>query len=320
MPRTNLATILSLLLGATALAACSGGKNESESASTTNASNASNASNGTGETSSSSSGGMATTTSASGSATDSATGTTAATATSGTTGCNIFDCTDMGTVGMCDIWAQDCPDGEKCMPYADDGGNAWNATKCSPVDRNAAGIGEECMGGGVSGVDNCVKGSMCYYVDGETGLGVCVAFCTGSADAPMCQTLEEVCSISNDGVLILCRKNCNPLLQDCEGSAACLPASGTDKFVCIVDASGDTGAPGDPCEYLNSCDPGLLCADAQFVPGCQASGCCTEFCDLNDPNKDDACSKKGEGVTCEAYYEMDPPPGLENIGVCILPP
>ena len=220
----------------------------------------------------------------------------------------------------CSLWDQDCCPGEKCMPWANDGSNSWNATRCSEVADNPGQVGDECTveGSGVSGIDDCDVGSMCYYVDPETNVGTCVAFCEGSQAAPMCEP-GFLCSIANNGVLILCRRECDPLLQDCQGSAACLPAAGAEGFVCIVDASGESGAPGDPCEYLNSCDPGLLCADAQFVPGCQASGGCTEFCDLNDPNKDDACSKKGEGVTCEAYYEMDPPPGLENIGVCILP-
>src|SRR5689334_12336786 len=26
----------------------------------------------------------------------------------------------------CDEWAQDCPEGEKCMPWANDGSMAWN--------------------------------------------------------------------------------------------------------------------------------------------------------------------------------------------------
>jgi hypothetical protein len=32
----------------------------------------------------------------------------------------------------CDQWAQDCPPGEKCMPWANDGGSSWNATRCFP--------------------------------------------------------------------------------------------------------------------------------------------------------------------------------------------
>ena len=38
---------------------------------------------------------------------------------------------DGGSTIECDIWADDCPRGTKCMPWAADGGSTWNATKCS---------------------------------------------------------------------------------------------------------------------------------------------------------------------------------------------
>jgi hypothetical protein len=225
-----------------------------------------------------------------------------------------------GTEVECDVWMQDCPEGEKCMPWANDGGSSWNATRCSPVDDNPGQVGDECMveGSGVSGLDSCDVGSMCYYVDPETNVGTCVGFCQGSEDAPMCE-LGFLCSISNDGVLILCRRECDPLLQDCMGSAACLPANGSDGFVCIVDASGEMGAPADPCEFLNACDPGLFCANAESVPDCAgASGCCSEFCDLTAPDPNAACSLMGQ--TCIPWFEEGTaPPDLTHVGLCTLP-
>ena len=44
----------------------------------------------------------------------------------------------------CDIWAQDCPEGEKCSAWANDGGGAWNATRCVPVDDDPDQVGEAC--------------------------------------------------------------------------------------------------------------------------------------------------------------------------------
>ncbi len=226
-----------------------------------------------------------------------------------------------GTV-ECDVWAQDCPKGEKCMPWANDGGSSWNATKCSPVDGNPGQVGDPCMpeGGGVSGVDNCDVSSMCYYVDADTNSGICVGFCQGTETSPTCDS-GFVCTIVNDGVLILCRPECDPILQDCTGTAACLPASGSDRFTCIIDASGDAGATGDPCEYINSCDPGLFCELAAGVPNCTGStGCCTEFCDLTDPNPNAACSLSGDGAECVPWYEDGmTPPDLAHVGACVLP-
>jgi hypothetical protein len=228
-----------------------------------------------------------------------------------------------GVANECDQWTQDCPEGEKCMPWANDGGSAWNGTRCSPIAANAGQVGDECQveGSGVSGVDNCDLGSMCYYVQPDTNTGICVGMCLGSPDAPQCDP-GYLCSISNDGVLTLCRLTCDPLLQDCESTgAACLPAAGADGFVCIVDASGEAGAAGDPCEYLNACDPGLWCAGATAVPGCaSAQGCCTEFCDLTDDDPDAACSLAGEGAVCVTWFEEgQAPPTLTHVGACLLP-
>ncbi len=226
-----------------------------------------------------------------------------------------------GVTNECDIWAQDCPVDEKCMPWANDGGSAWNATRCAPVNDNPGQVGDECMveGSGVSGIDSCDLSMMCYYVDPETNVGICVGFCQGSAANPVCDP-GYVCTINNDGVLILCRPECDPILQDCMDGVACLPAAGSDQFTCIVDASGEMGAAGDPCEFINSCDPGLLCGNAETVPDCAGStGCCTEFCDTSDPAGAAQCSLGG-GQECVPWYEEgQSPPGLENVGLCALP-
>ncbi|MEM9453141.1 MAG: ribulose phosphate epimerase [Myxococcota bacterium] len=224
-----------------------------------------------------------------------------------------------GPVVECDVWDQDCPKGEKCMPWANDGGNSWNATRCSEIADNPGQVGDECTveGSGVSGVDSCDESAMCYYVDPETGVGTCVGFCEGSPDNPMCEP-GFLCAIANNGVLILCRRECDPLLQDCQGSAACLPAAGSDGFVCIVDASGETGAAGDPCEFINACDPGLTCTVAENVPGCMGAGCCTEFCDLTEVDPDAACTQAGQG--CVSWFEKgNAPPMLDHVGFCALP-
>ena len=51
----------------------------------------------------------------------------------------IYGAPDGGGISFeCDLFEQDCPPGEKCMPWANDGGGAWNATRCSPVADNPA--------------------------------------------------------------------------------------------------------------------------------------------------------------------------------------
>jgi hypothetical protein len=222
----------------------------------------------------------------------------------------------------CDIWSQDCPEGEKCSAWADDGGSSWNATKCVPVDGAPKQPGDDCTtdGSDVSGNDNCDKGSLCFSVNPETNVGTCIALCEGSPEDPSCADINTNCNISNMGSLILCLPLCNPLLQDCVAGGfqeqGCYWANG--NFQCWPNYSGDTGAYGDPCMFFNVCDAGLFCANANIVPNCNdSSGCCTEFCDLDDMNF--MCEGQDDGAECIPFFDPGTePPGLTNLGVCGL--
>jgi len=223
---------------------------------------------------------------------------------------------DMGVPGPCDTYDPDCPAGFKCTAYADDGGPSWNAMFCLPLDPDPVGVGEGCevADSNVSGIDNCEDGSMCWDVDSETLEGDCVAFCGGTPDDPTCDA-EHTCVIANGGVLNLCMPYCDPLLQDCADGYACYPMN--EAFICSPDASGEDGAYGDPCEYINVCDPGLACLVADVVPGCGGDvGCCSPFCALSDPG---TCP--GTGQECLAWFEdgAAPTPALQDVGICALP-
>ena len=213
----------------------------------------------------------------------------------------------------CDPFAQDCPEGEKCMPWANDGGSAWNATRCSPIADNPNAIGEPCTveGSGVSGIDDCDIGAMCFGVDAETNMGTCVEMCSGNEANPICETENTTCTISNEGSLILCQPICNPLAAECGEGQGCYPLD--DAMVCAPDASGEMGQAGDPCEFLNVCDDGLFCASADLVPGCfGAIGCCTSFCVNGD---DSACL---DGQSCMPFFpEGASAECLEDVGACM---
>lgn len=214
----------------------------------------------------------------------------------------------------CDLWAQDCPLGEKCMPWARDG---WSpdAYRCAPIVPDAARPGEPCTVKDrvFSGLDTCDGRSMCWDVDPKTLAGTCVAFCTGSEGAPVCAEPRSTCSINGDGVLILCLPTCDPLAQDCPAGEGCY--GWADEFLCWYDLSGDAGGVGDPCEATNHCDPGLACVDPAVVPACTASsGCCAPFCDRAGP---DACAT---GLACVPYFDpVEAPAGRADIGICRLP-
>jgi hypothetical protein len=233
--------------------------------------------------------------------------------------CPVDDCHYCGW--ECDIWAQDCARGEKCMPWANDGGTSWNATKCVPIAPDPKQPGEPCTveGSGVSGVDDCDIGSMCWNVDPDTNMGTCIAMCTGTPDNPMCAESCDVCTVGGDSVLALCLPGCDPLGSDCPAGQACIPIA--DEFGCAPDGSGALGAAGDPCEFVNACDPGLFCASADILPDCdEGVGCCAPFCSTVAA---DPCPGAAPGVECVPWWEpgQEPMDGCTNatVGACVLP-
>jgi hypothetical protein len=240
----------------------------------------------------------------------------------GTSASGFIDVQDGGSPTFeCDPWTQDCPDGQKCNPWANDGGT-WNATKCVPLDANPAQVGDPCMveGDPKSGLDNCMAAAMCWAVDAETHIGTCVGFCTGTEANPSCDDPGTTCSITNGGSLILCLPVCDPLLQNCVNDQGCYGVG--SHFICAPNASQpDAGNYGDPCAFLNVCNPGLFCAAAGAVPNCQgASGCCSEFCDITSAEGAAQCQGAAGGQECVPWFEQNQaPPGFEDVGGCSIP-
>ena len=233
-----------------------------------------------------------------------------------TDGCGIeppegtsFHCTPVD----CDTFLQDCPDGEKCTVWANDGGPAWNATRCVPVDDMPQQVGESCTveGSGVTGIDDCELGAMCWDVDADTLTGTCEAFCSGTVQDPQCEA-DHVCSISS-GPLALCLPTCHPLANDCPGADVCVPVN--EYWTCA--ASTMNGQPGDGCEFVNACALDTVCVNADAVPDCVGtSGCCSSVCDLAAPDPSADCLP---GQTCLPWYEAGMAPvEYENVGVCAL--
>jgi hypothetical protein len=217
---------------------------------------------------------------------------------------------DFGGVSECDPFMQDCPEGEKCVPYGSTGGN-WDANKCVAVTGDGA-EGDTCTYGGVvEATDDCGDGLHCWDVMDVDGMavGVCTAFCGGTADNPSCNPGTS-CLIANDGSINLCVTNCDPLLQDCGSGLACFWANG--NFNCIFTTQ---DIPlGEPCGFINDCIAGTGCLTAEVMPNCNGSACCGSFCDLSDPTCPQA------GTECSSFFEEGmAPPGYENVGVCILP-
>lgn len=206
----------------------------------------------------------------------------------------------------CDPFAQDCPEGEKCVPYASTG-TTWNANKCVPVSGDGQ-VGESCSSGGiVEATDSCGADSVCWDVQEVEGglLGVCTAYCSGTADVPSCPDGTN-CSVSNQGSVTLCLTQCDPIAQDCPEGLACVWAN--DSFSCVLASPGNEA--GAPCSQ-SECGVGLLCVEGQFVPGCLDSACCAPYCSLAAP------SCPWPEAACVPFFESDPVPGFEDVGVCM---
>lgn len=225
-------------------------------------------------------------------------------------GCPGYD-PDCGGFNECDIFEQDCPEGEKCMPWANDGTQVWNATRCSPIDPQPDTVGEPCTVKGIpsSGIDSCAASEMCFYAD-EDNNGTCVSFCGGSVQDPECPE-GQACSFTNDATLALCLPACDPLNSACPEGEGCFPAV-AETFACLP-APTETIANFFTCHLSGGCEPGTVCLDPLALPDCDnEEGCCTSYCDLADPS----CP---EGLECLPFFEPGAAPDHENLGLCATP-
>jgi hypothetical protein len=215
-------------------------------------------------------------------------------------------------VAPCDPAQQDCPDGQKCVPYGSTG-ELWDTNKCVPVLGEQA-PGEPCTyAGTVESTDDCDATSFCWNVqdvDGEA-IGTCAAFCTDSLECPS----GDRCLTSNCDCLYLCIDICDPILQDCGDGLACYWAD--DGFGCFITTM--NFPPGEPCGYFFSdCVAGSGCIPGEVLPSCEGAACCSPWCELG---AGDLPCEVLPGTTCVPFFEHDlAPPGYEHVGVCLAPP
>lgn len=241
-----------------------------------------------------------------------------------TTGRGFITDPDGGDASIeCSISEQDCPRGHKCNAWSNNGGNALNATKCVPLPPAPDAVGEPCTvepSGGLSGLDSCDAGSICWDYSFRTGEGTCIPYCVGSAPMPTCEDPDRYCLVGGNGVdvLALCFIQCSPLHPDtCDAGLGCYPSSfsNDDSFRCGFDESEGGGDTFEPCSTFNDCVPGLRCTDAAALGGhcgADAESCCTPFCDISNA----ACP---EGTECVPTFPDGAPPMHQDLGSCLPP-
>ncbi len=226
-------------------------------------------------------------------------------------GCSFISCQDPD----CDPFMQNCPEGQKCVPYSVEGGASYDAVRCVEVTGERR-PGEPCTasGTGLTGFDDCIKGAICFDLD-QDNHGYCISQCTGSYEVPVCPDNVK-CVSAAEQALNLCFPPCDPLQQDCPRDELCVPIA--TRFICALDGSAEDGQVNDPCGSPNACDKGLFCHDSVSASAaCDpvSSGCCQPFCKFPDatcPNPDQKCMQWFNPA-------LFPPndPQLE-IGVCAI--
>lgn len=223
----------------------------------------------------------------------------------------------------CDIWLENCPPGQKCMPVGLNGEQTWSALRCRPIDVNPSGLYQPCNLLGQSlyeGLDTCGPHMMCLEIDFNTLSGTCLGMCTGSPFEPGCLDDKAFCHQYSGGVLNICHPTCDPLSQNCDGAEELCTFSPVDPggFVCAPDKDGQFGGLFDPCRGFAECEPGLFCGDSALTVECapdQAPGCCSPLCDLTQVS-----SCPGKGQECLEYFPPESVPDyLLHIGLCGVP-
>lgn len=227
----------------------------------------------------------------------------------------LFAFIDDDVAGMileCDPILQDCPEGDKCVPYASTGG-VLDENKCVPVLGSQA-TGEPCViDNRLDANDNCDATGVCsdlQVVDGKV-VGTCHAFCTGSWTEPQCP-VYSYCQQPSNSAPTMCIPMCNPLTQDCAGDLSCYHGS-NGIFLC-----GNTQGKeiSKPCGFINDCAAGLICLGAESLPDCGGEACCTVYCDLQ---AGDVQCAGFPGTVCLSFWDDTPLLGYENLGVCVSP-
>lgn len=235
--------------------------------------------------------------------------------------CGNDDCdTNTGSDRPCNVLAQNCPEQQKCMPYASGGKLNWDSSRCVDIvdDPNPPGAPCSTEQWPASGYDNCDVASMCFGVDDQSLLGTCAAFCDDTSWPPSCDDPRAHCLLANNMLLAVCIRDCDPMEQGCDEDQGCYPTE-TGHYLCDWEQSGEEGDYAATCEAQQDCKPGLTCVPGNRVLGCSDSYCCTEFCNLNLQQIEDAMCPE-DGVNCEALHPVLDIPLVGDVqGACLTP-
>ncbi len=198
---------------------------------------------------------------------------------------------DVGTLPPCDIWAQDCEAGSKCIPFD----HAWLA--CVTQDPAPLADGDVCEPAAES--DPCGPTSWCA-LDPGGATASCTPMCTGSPSDPVCPP-DRVCIIDDERIVAECQIPCDPFDPNACGEGTC---QRTDRGFGCQESGG--ASEGERCDQDDSCGRGLRCAAADEVGGCCESSCCAAYCSPAHPCAAGTCTPLARPI-----------PGAPDVGSCV---
>lgn len=211
----------------------------------------------------------------------------------------------------CETADDQCPVGQKCVPYNSDYGAQYpDAGGCFMVVEGPDPVGEPCtmieiVDHEVAALDSCERGLVCSW-----RTGTCLALCQGPVDAWTCPFLSTCTGWEFE---LLCIPICDPLESTCPLGERCniLTSAG---FQCFPEDDADLPLFS-TCWDAYECAAGSFCDTSDSAVECDPEGehCCNKLCDLDG----DTCP--GVGQVCVPLGIFVPIPGYEDLGRCAVP-
>jgi hypothetical protein len=204
-----------------------------------------------------------------------------------------------GGPAKCDVVTQDCAAGEKCTLVSPDQFSA--VTACEPASGSDA-LDMPCTS--TADNDSCQKGLFCssrgWPSNASGALLHCNKLCAKDSD---CRT-GEACTIeTDDGLIGVCVKRCQPFDTSCGAGEDCSTfyddtdsTDAVEDFVWACRSVVGSGAPGANCTDDTDCAAHSICDDASI---------CAQLCDATN-----SCPGGDGGLNCTSFDNVNP------LGIC----
>lgn len=204
----------------------------------------------------------------------------------------------------CETWADECPDGMKCIPFSSQESDYFDSQGCFPMASEAAGLGGACESLDLSEniLDTCEKHMFCW------GL-VCEPLCQGTPQSLVCPSGFACATINR---LAVCLPTCDPRLPCPESGDTCVASVG-GVFECVERHAEQELFSS--CADDEECVLGTFCGYSFMADECfqDISRCCIAYCDTDQP----FCP--GAGQQCQPYGGLpNDIPEYQNLGYCSI--